>query len=249
VAVELHHPKRRLESWMMHSVDAIGRRALADTSAPRTAGTQSSEESFIQHFSDSTGLASAKDGATASNSTPSADRQNSGDTRRNAVTSGQAPATGSTAADALGLIATPGAKATIGNQTFYGTSSGWSVTPNTAAAEAASTSVSKGEQMLGFKFEWAAKAESGTVNENAQPNGTVQLNPKLYATEDCAKKLAASLGATAVACESTTWAGGAVATQWELDFGEGRRLNAGLVADLFMRDPDRALGRLRAELA
>jgi hypothetical protein len=103
--------------------------------------------------------------------------------------------------------------------------------------------------MLGFTPEWAPKVTATTVNENAQPSGTVQLNPKLYATEACAKKLAATLGATAVACESTSVGTEVAPPQWELDFGDGVRLNAGLVADMFLRDADRALARLRAEIA
>ena len=152
-----------------------------------------------------------------------------------------------TAADALGLIATPGAKATISGQTFYGSESGWSLT-DTAPSAGASPDAVTGEQLLGFTPEWVPVVTAVMVNEGGQPSGTVQFNSKLYATEATTQKLANVLGATPVSAADAHPGTGASATQWELDFGDGKRLNAGLVADMFMRDPERAMARMRAEL-
>jgi hypothetical protein len=131
----------------------------------------------------------------------------------------------------------------INGRALYATAEGWSESPPVPAIAAGL----KGDEMLGFTPEWIGTVTSGTVNESAQPNGNVQLSSKLYATEETARKLAEAVGATPVAVELSGGTG-VSAAQWELDFGGGRRLNAGLVADMFMRDPERALARLHAEL-
>jgi hypothetical protein len=232
---------------MMYSLESMGRTTPIEPAPMKAAAPQNSQESFLQHLAES-GEESSTANLPATGST--AERQNSGAPRRNTG----AQSAGATAADALGLISTLGARATINGQTFYGTENGWSASPpesgalEAGALDTAQASPSKGEEMLGFRFQWVGEVTSVTVNENAQAAGTVQLNKKMYATEETAKKLAEVLGATAAPCDGVDYNGQALATQWELEFGNGTKLNAGLVADMFLRDPERALARMRAEI-
>jgi hypothetical protein len=230
---------------MMQSLEAMGRTAPTELPATKTAAPQNTQESFLEHF--------AKSAASSAGAAPPAsDARRDFDAVRQVSGAAGQSAAGGTAADALGLIAAVGAKATIDGQTFYGTSAGWSLTPPdpaTGELPSSTPAPSKGEAMLGFAPDWFGQVTSPTVNENAQPSGAVQLNRKLYATEETAQKLAEAVGATAVACESISTTNEPLEVQWELDFGDGKRLNAGLVADMFLRDPDRAWARLRAEIA
>jgi hypothetical protein len=148
--------------------------------------------------------------------------------------------------DSLGLQAAHGSIATIDGVTYYGSQEGWSLTA--PAVEQSAGSTGSGEELLGFQPQWFPQVNSVIVDEEARPIGTVELNPRLYATKETAEKLAAKLGATAVAEAISGIDAGSMVPQWELDFGNGVKLNAGLVADMFVRDAARAFDRLRAEI-
>jgi hypothetical protein len=215
----------------IYSLAEVMRGPVADASTRRSTPQTGGDASFSHELDRTAGTPQASaPGSDGRRSDSAASRHNSGPSRN-------------TAADALGLVASPGAMAVIDGKTLYGCADGWTDTPPAASAGAAPA----GEELLHFTPEWMPGVTSGTVNENAQPNGTVLLNSKLYATEETARKLAEAVGATPVAVELSGGTG-VSAAQWELDFGDGRRLNAGLVADMFLRDPDRALARLHAEL-
>jgi hypothetical protein len=217
--------------------------------APKQAQTQS-ESPFSQELKNTleAGASGTRPAATnaAWRDRSVTGRQESGATRQNSVADG--PASGTTAADAIGLRAVRGAVATVDGVTHYGTDEGWSLTAPEPEVEAAAAQGASGEELLGFKPEWFGKVIAVKTNVEGQPTGTMELSRKMYATEETAKKLADALGATPVAADVTTALPEAMVPQWELDFGGGIRLNAGLVADMFMRDADRAIARLRAEI-
>lgn len=146
-----------------------------------------------------------------------------------------------------GLAPTAGATATINGVSYTATPTGWapsaSLPPtNTGASSGTSSLLGFTPNYQTFNMPTFATDGSGAMTGQRPAAQTYQ-----YLDRASAERLAQMLGAT-VYGEDSTAPNRTAPQELSLVFGNGARLNAGLVARMFETDPGGAMRRLQAEL-